>query len=185
MVETVVRTAPVAVLVSVIVELGTTAPVASAMWPDMDPEAWANNLEGPPRMPRMRTSPQRTETLHPSINLEILELADAARRILLAWNRVVRGEPARSTRGTGYKLDRIIVVITSAASGALVKDSPQQFPHSHRRDSVRDIEQFPESKMLTGSSTRICASILLVKPLTQVFLLSSLRPKLPCDGTEI
>ena len=111
MVDTVVRTAPVAVLVSVIVELGTTAPVASAMWPDMDPEAWANNLEGPPTMPRRRTKTHRIRTPHLSIDAKTLKVAHAARGVFLALNRVVRGEPVRLTRSTErtWKLNIVFI----------------------------------------------------------------------------
>jgi len=79
MVETVLRTAPVAVLVREIIVFGTTAPVGSAMWPDIDPEACANNLEGAHMMQRRRTKPHRTETLHFSINLKTVGFVPALR----------------------------------------------------------------------------------------------------------
>ena len=81
MVETVLRTAPVAVLVREIVVFGTTAPVGSAMWPDIDPEACANILEGAHVMQRRRKKPHRTETLHLSSNLKAVGFVHAARGV--------------------------------------------------------------------------------------------------------
>jgi hypothetical protein len=108
------RTAPVATLVRVMITSGITAPVASVAWPEIDPEACANNRDGPDVMARKVTNPQMIATLHLLSGVKIVIFIHAGPRTFpLAWNLGIRDEATRPTSRTAHTLGISIVITTS------------------------------------------------------------------------
>jgi hypothetical protein len=82
-------------------------------WPEIDPEACANNRDGPDVMARKVTNPQMTATLHLLSGVKI-----GPRTFPLAWNLGVKNEATHPTPGTANTLTFGVIPISSSANAA-------------------------------------------------------------------